>query len=148
MPRPKLIPNAIPVESTVTPVERIYLAALRDILPQLSTQSDEYLQKRIEKNVGKDKLLDAAYDLEGYINAGTTGTLLQNERIALATKLLRFLSQYIQEMNPPLPVTLNTMINSMPLLAASADKNFPGYAGARLLRYAVTPMQQRPVVHA
>lgn len=139
MAKTKLIPD--PVTETVTPAERIYLAALREILPQLSTQSDEYLQKRIEKNVGKDSLLDASYDLEGYINSGVNGSLSQNERLALATKLLRFLSEYISQMNPPMPVTMKTMINSMPLLAAASDRCFPGYSQAKLLRYAVTPMQ-------
>ena len=141
MARPRINPEQN--DEQITPAQKLYLAALREILPQLSTQGDDYLQKRIEKLVGKEKLTDAALDLEGYINAGVEGTLMQNERLALATKLLKFLSEYIQGMNPPLPVTLNTIINSMPLLAHAAEQHFPGYASSKLLRYTVVPLQHR-----
>ena len=85
MARPRINPEQN--DEQITPAQKLYLAALREILPQLSTQGDDYLQKRIEKLVGKEKLTDAALDLEGYINAGVEGTLMQNERLALATKL-------------------------------------------------------------
>ena len=117
----------------------VFLQALRDVLPQLREQSDERLTKRI----GKEKLEEAALDLEGFMNAGVNNPLTQNERLALASKLLRLLSQYIQEIGNP--VTINTVITHMSLIAHATNNAFPGYAESKLLRYAVTPFKQETV---
>jgi hypothetical protein len=111
----------------------IFLQALRSVLPFLKQQDDARLTKRI----GIEKTKNAADDLAGYIVAGTSEQLNQNEKLALSCQLLKCLVVNIEERE--IPITLNTVINNMEMLNHAVNTSFPGYADSHLLRYIITP---------
>ena len=114
----------------------IFLETLRSLLPSLRQQNNERLTRRI----GKEKLEDAADDLAGFIEAGTDRELTKNERLALSSRVMECLAAHIAK-ELALPVTLNTVVQSMQLIQHACDQSFPGYSGAGLLRYTIMPVR-------
>ena len=114
----------------------LFLEVLRFILPSLKLHTDAQLSKRI----GKEKTEEAALDLAGFIESGSNRPLLRNERKALSEKVMMCLANYVKnQIN--LPISLNTIINHMGILAHAVDASFPGYAESKLLRYTVVSLE-------
>ena len=132
---PRGIPNPKPAPDLEQGLrERIFLQALRNVLPSLKLYNDDRLRKRI----GEEKLVDVTLEFFGYMESGA-GKLGQIEQVALASRILQCLSKYIS--NVGTPTTLNTLLNSIQLIDAAVDIAFPGYAVNGLLRYAVRPVR-------
>jgi len=116
--------------------KEIFLAALRVILPQLKSQSDAMLIKKI----GKDKLEEIALDVCGYCVAGCVEKLTRNEMLALVCQVLKCLTRYMAK-TLQIPVTINTIIKEIQLLEFAVNESFPGYAESGVLRYAIAPVR-------
>lgn len=121
-------------------ITSIFLSGLRETVPSLHSLSDERLIKRI----GREKVLEAAEDVSGFITSGVAGSLSKNESLALTVQVLKCLSRYITG-TMQIPVTVNTIFTSMNLLHYAVNQAFPGYAESKLLLYTVTPVQVRRV---
>ena len=118
----------------LTSSQRIFIAALRQILPTLRQQPDN----RIAERIGYQKLQDVCDDLFGFIDSSVEGTLTQNEYFALACQVLKCLSNYLTTVMQ-IPSTINTIPAQMGLLEWAVDQAYPGYASARMLKWTIKP---------
>lgn len=118
----------------------IFLQCLREILPALKSQTDE----RIIKRVGKEKFENAVDDVHGLIESGVSSTLTRNEHYALTMQVMLCLTRYIKDVMG-MPVTINTVFDTISLVEHALDQSFPGYASARLLRYIILPQSKMAV---
>jgi hypothetical protein len=119
-------------QSLVSQDELLFLSIIKEILPQHRRLSDSVLTKRI----GKERLKDSCDELLGFITSGVSDQLDKNEQIALMSKCLRCLVDFMKE-ELHQSVTLKTLIDHFSLLSEAVDRAFPSYREAGLLRQAI-----------
>ena len=121
------------------PNEEVYISALKEVLSILKYHSEA----RLTKQLGAERVQDAGNYILGFIDNGVPDAdkLSKHERQALTCLAVRSLIRYI-ESELHIPVTPKTITDSAVLVASAVEKDFPGYAEAKMLLYTVHPMKR------
>ena len=129
---PKGIPNSKnPKKTEDNPYLPLFLHSLREAVPTLKLYSDE----RLLTKIGDDKADDLSLQFFSVIVSGGGDTLDSRDKQELAYQCWMCLQSYLEGMNQP--VSLNQLMNSIPLLYAAVDRCYPGYIDSKLLRYII-----------
>ena len=101
--------------------------ALLDVLPSGKNPS----LKAFLVNYGASKFDDRVAHLTNYLDTTLPRFVRKPVRMSVREHVLRSLTDYLTACR--IPVTATTMLNNFDKLAYSVDRNFPGYAEAKLL---------------
>lgn len=106
---------------TLGRMEKLFLRAMREVLPQYRAASDEFLQTRLEK-----RLYPAAEELVCLLESAGAASGLKNDLVcaAMMTRALQVLSDYmVNEMK--LTVTIKTLLDCLSLMGTALDRRYP-----------------------